>query len=270
MMTTRGTFATAALAGLLSLGLSGCGDSTDTAGGTGPATTTTTTAAADPKTALASSTKAMKEGNYAFGVDGPGAVVTGLVHLPSKSAKLAIDASAESFTMKLEFVITNPNRWVRMSSNGKSMLSKGAPGDTWFHVDTTKLKKGSDLDLDLSKPDVIDVGALLAAASDAKGDSKTITGTIDGTKVKSPDGFLDNDTLEGMGAGAAKLPYTAKLDDKGRLTELVIDAPASEASQTPAGKWTFTVTGYGEQAALTKPTGKVKELPSGSYAMLNA
>lgn len=269
MNTTRGTFATVALAGLLGLGLSGCGDATDTSGTT-TAAGAATTAPADPKAALAGSTKALREGNYAFGVDGPGAVVSGLVHLPSKSAKMAIDASAESFSMKLEFVMTNPNRWVRMSSGGKSMLAQGASGDTWFHIDSTKLKKGSDLDVDLGKPDVTDVGALLAAVSDAKGDGKTITGTIDGTKVKSPDGFLDDDTLKGMGAGAAKLPYTATLDDQGRLTKLTIDAPASTSAETPAGKWVFTLTGYGQQKALTKPTGKVKELPAGSYAMLNA
>jgi hypothetical protein len=266
MTKLRGTISTAALAGLLGLGLSGCADTTDSTAiwsSAAPAA-----AAGDAKTALAGSTKALKDGNYAFGVDGPGAVVTGLLHSPSESAKLAIDANAESFTMKLEFVITKPNRWVRMSSgSGKSMLDSKSKGDTWFHIDTTKLKKGSDLDFDLSKTDVTDVGALLAAVSDAKGDGKTITGTIDGTKVKSPDGFLDNDTIEEMGAGAAKLPYTATLDDQGRLTELAIDAPAS--GPTAAGKWVFTITGYGEQKALTKPAGTVKEMPAGSYAMLN-
>ena len=67
---------------------------------------------------------------------------------------------------------------------------------------------------------------------------------------------------------SAALPFTATLDDDGRLTQLVLDMP--KAGDTPAGKWTLDISGYGAQAAQTKPTGKVTEMPASGYAAVNS
>jgi hypothetical protein len=47
----------------------------------------------------------------------------------------------------------------------------------------------------------------------------------------------------------------------------VIDAP--KAGETPAGKWTVDVTGYGAQMAQAKPSGTVTEMPASGYQAVN-
>ncbi|MEU4240293.1 hypothetical protein [Actinoplanes sp. NPDC026619] len=268
MTNLRGTVVTATIAGLLGLGLTGCADSTNTSGADGAGATTATSAPADAKTALLASTKELKTGNYAFAVASPGASGSGLVHLPSKSAKLSLGVESEQIKMKFEIVLADSDRWARMSTGTKkSLLAEGESADTWFHFDSSKLDKDTDLGIDVDDPDVVDIDAMLPAVTDVKGDGKTFTGTLDGTKVTSADAFLDADTIKQMGAAAAKLPFTATVDDQGRITKLEIDAPV--AGDTAAGKWTFTISGYGEQKALTKPAGTVKELPASSYSFLN-
>ncbi|WP_433298054.1 hypothetical protein ACQP2F_42430 [Actinoplanes sp. CA-030573] len=265
MMNLRGAFVPFAIAGVLAAGA--CGSQADGTGAAAPATTATTTKPADPKAALAASTKELAAGNYAFKADSPIAKADGSIDAADKSAKLLIDTAAESFKVKFEVALAGTDRWVRITTNGKSVLDRGASPDTWFHVDSTKVKKGGDLDIDLSNADIMDVSALVDAVSDVKADGNTITGKIDGTKVDSADGFLDNDTIKDMAAAGKALPFTATLDDQGRLAELAIDAPAADS--VPAGKWTFTVSGYGEQKPQTKPAGTVKEMPASSYSMLN-
>ncbi|GAA2640745.1 hypothetical protein [Paractinoplanes durhamensis] len=261
MTTLRGTVAVAALAALLGLGMSGCSVAKTDAG----ATSDDKTAAADPgpsgdaQAALAAATKALSSGNYTFVVASPTLTAEGIVHLPSESAELTIDTGSAKF----EIVLAEPDRWVRLSTG----LAAGAGPDTWFHVDSSEIKEGGDLAFYLTDPDVIDVSALFDAVTEARLDANTITGTIDGTRVNSPDGFLDDATIKAMGSAAASLPFTATVDTKGRLAELDIEAPA--AGKVQAGKWVFTVSGYGEQEARKKPAGQIRDLPPSGYAKLN-
>jgi hypothetical protein len=253
---------------VLALGLSGCADSTTSSAGGDAAAQTATTAPADPKAALAASTKELANGNYAFTASSPGAAAEGMVHTASKSAALSIDTKTEGFKFKLEMVLAEPDRWIRMTTGGKSILDENAAPDTWFHVDTTKLKKGGDFDLDVTKPDILYVGAMVDAVTEVTGDAHTVTGKLDATKIGSGDAFLDTDSVKRMGVAASALPFTATLDDQGRLTKLEIDAPKTD--DEAAGKWTITVTGYGEQKALTKPSGPVKETSKAQLELFNS
>jgi hypothetical protein len=239
---------------------------------------------ADPKAALAASTSGLTAGNYAFTESMPDAELKGTVHVPSKSASVAIDSHATDGVGKMELLQIEPDRWVRMSLDLDSMLQgvdrndpamkplidgfKAFDGKTWMHVDMTKAKNAQDLNLDLSRADVTGAGQLLSGVVTAQGDAHDITGTLDATKAGDDlDGF-DSEDVKAMGAAAKALPFTAKLDDQGRLTHLELTVP--KAGETPAGKWTVDVTGYGAQQPLTKPTGDVKEMPASGYEMLNS
>ena len=277
MTNLRGGILSVAVTALLGLVVSGCAGTTTGQGGT-PAT-------ADPKAALAASTKELINGNFAFAAAMPSGTAKGAVHLPSKSAAFTVETTGQE-AMKIELVLADPDRWVRMTMDTKQLESALLTGDdsspvakqvkealklftgkTWFHIDATKVKKGGSLDIDLTDPDLTGASGLLRAVSNVHGDAHTISGTLDATKAASADGFLDSDTVSEMGAAAAALPFTASLDDRGRLTKLAIDAP--KAGETPAGKWTVTITGYGEQAAQTKPTGAVTEMPASGYQAMN-
>jgi hypothetical protein len=277
MKNLRGAIVAVAVAGLLGLAAGGCAGTTTDKGGDAKAP-------ADPKAALAASTKELANGNFAFTAAMPDGKAAGAVHLPSKSATFAMETTGQE-AMKVEFVLAGPDRWVRMTmdtteletllgGNGSGAVPPEVKealalfsGKTWFHVDATKVKKDSNLDIDLTDPDLTGASGLLQAVTDVQGDAHTITGKVDATKSTATDGFLDSDTVKEMGAGATALPFTATLDDQGRLTELVLDAP--KAGDTPAGKWTIDVTGYGQQVAKTKPSGAVTEMPASGYESLN-
>jgi hypothetical protein len=258
MKNLRGFVVPVAITVLVGLGVSGCGDSSSTAA---PEAGAATTAPADPKAALAASTKELAGGNYAFKATSPDADAEGVVHIPSKSGSIKLEGKTEGFAIHMDLLLVDADRWVRMSTpQGKSILDEKADPDTWFHVDASKLSKDADFGVDVSQPDMLYVGTIVTAATTVQGDAHTITGTIDGTKITSEDAFLDSQTIKDVGAAASALPFTATLDDQGRLTKLVIDVP--KAGDTAAGKWTVELSGYGEQKALTKPSGTVKEMDS--------
>ncbi|GAA0542128.1 hypothetical protein GCM10010172_24450 [Paractinoplanes ferrugineus] len=223
MTTLRVAVAVAALATLLG----GCGDSPRP---TAPAPGYDQSA--ELRDALGTAAEALQAGNYTFVVASPARTTEGIVHLPSESARITTDA--------VELVIAEPNRWVRRS----------ADGPTWYLVDSSRVRPGSDLALELTDPDLVGLDTIVAATTGLTGDPKTITGTVDGARTQSA--YLNF---------PAALPFTANLDGNGRLAELDIE--------TPAGRWVLTVSGYGEQKSQTAPTGKIRNLPSSGYARLN-
>jgi hypothetical protein len=258
MKNLRGFIVPVVMAGLV--GLSGCADSTSTSAGpdAGATAQPTSEVPADPKAALAGSTKELASGNYAFTATSPEADAKGTVHVPSKSASIALNGKTEGFEIKMDLIFAGPDRWIRMvTPKGQSILDQSADPKTWLHVDGSKLKN-ADLGVDLTQPDLLYIGKIVDAATEVKGDAHTITGKLDATKIDSADAFLDSETAKDMGPTASALPFTASLDDQGRLTKLEIDAP--KAKEVPAGKWTITVAGYGQQKAQTPPSGKVKEM----------
>lgn len=237
---------------------------------------------ADPKAALVASTSGLKAGNYAFTASTPDAQIKGVVDLANKSAAVSIDSRAADAPGKLEMRVVDPDRWIKMSF-GAGMTEgldlndpvmkpfadalKLFDGKTWLHLDLSKVKNADEYDLDLST-DVSGATALLSGVVAAQGDAHDVTGTLDATKAGDDVGVLDSEDVKAMGAGAKALPFTAKLDDQGRLTHLEIDVP--KAGETPAGKWTIDLTGYGSQQPLTKPTGAVKEMPDSAYKVLDS
>jgi hypothetical protein len=228
MTTLRAALAAAALAVLLG----GCSDSPDPADGAAPAASYDP--AAELRDTLRAAADVLQAGDYTFVVASPTGTAEGFVHLPSESARITTDSGGKTF----ELVLAEPNRWVRLSTGG-----------SWFQVDSSQVRDGSDLALELTDPDLVGLDALFAAVTEVGGDPKTITGTIDGTRAKSAF-FAESGTA---------LAFTANLDGKGRLAELDIDAPD--------GRWVITVSGYGEQKPQTKPAGRIRDLPSSDYAM---
>lgn len=246
---------------------------------------------AGPKAALAASVSGISAGNYAYTATTPDAQMKGAIHLPSKSASLAIDSKAADGAGRMELRLVEPDRWLRMTFDTKALADqlKGADlsdpsmkkladgvhkmaeqfdGKTWMHVDMSKLKNAHDLSLDLARPDVTGASQLLAGVVTAQGDEHHITGTLDATRAGDDLNGFDSGDVKAMGAAAKALPYSATLDDQGRLTHLELDVP--KAGETPAGKWTLDLTGYGAQQAQSKPTGAVQEMPADSYSMLNS
>ncbi len=286
----RGKYVPFVLAAALGATLTACG-------GSGGSTAAGEAAAppADPKAAITASASGLNAGDYAFTTATPkGDKANGAVHKPSKSATLEMVTTEKDAAGTISFRFVDTDRYTKMkmdtaelkgtlkeiedlgtSTPEMAKMVKGLEdmvemfsGKTWMHVDATKVKDGDDLTLDLANPDLTGAGALVGSVVTAQGDARSVTGTLDATKLTDDNGPWDAADFTAMGETAKALPYTATLDEQGRLTKLVLDAP--KAGDVPAGPWTIEITGYGAQAAQEKPAkGEVEEMPADAYEMLN-
>jgi hypothetical protein len=282
MSNARGGFAPIVLAAVLGAGLTACGGNSAATGEAAPA---------DPKAAIAASTAGLDAGNYAFTSATPdGSNAGGAVHAPSRSATIEMVSTDKDAAGTFSFRFVDTDRYMKLkldtseltagledldTSNpevaklvdGLEKMTAMFSGKTWLHIDASKLKKDDDLTFDLQNPDLTGAGTLVDAVVTAQGDARSVTGTLDATKLGEDHGPWETGDFAGMGDAAKALPYTATLDDQGRLTKLVLDAPKS--GDIPAGPWTIDVTGYGTQAPQEKPAG-AQEMPADAYDMINS
>jgi hypothetical protein len=285
----------------LSLGVSGCTDDKKT-GAAAPAASTgagataapgaTAAAPADPKAALAASTAGLQQGTYTFTLKADQLDAKGVMNLPAKAASLDTVQTGEDDAGTRQYLIVDPDRYVKMkvdvgdaAGELDSLGADGADpqtarltkslkgmadlysGKNWHHLELAKLTDKSDFPLSVDHPDATGATTLLAGVKTAESTGATITGKLDASKL-TEGGPFDPDEVADLGAKAKDLAYVATLDAQGRLSSLVLDVPKS--GDTPAGKRTITVAGYGIATAPQKPpAAEVKELPEDSYGLIS-
>ncbi|MET7666632.1 hypothetical protein [Micromonospora luteifusca] len=256
---------------LLVPGLAACkSDAAEPAAGTsaspsGPAVP------ADPKEALLASTKEMAKGDFTFTLAGAEMTGGGLVHKPSNSAQvtLKLGDGSQGMSMEMDLVYIDFESWVKMDLGGA--LGAAIPGmaknkGKYQHLDKTKIEGIPDLQLDPESLDPVDSDALVKGVTDVQ---KTAEGTYAGKidiSAATESLALDEEVVTALGAQAKALPFTAKLDPQGRLTELVISMPA--AGETAAHEVKIGYTGYGTGTGAKKPPAdKVVEASAETYEM---
>ncbi|WP_422738318.1 hypothetical protein ACN263_03140 [Micromonospora sp. WMMD729] len=227
---------------------------------------------ADPKEALLASTKEMAKGDFTFTIAGADLTGGGLVHKPSNSAQLTMkmgDAS-EDVSMEMDLIYIDSESWVRMEIGGAMAamvpeLSKNK--GKYQHLDKTKAKDIKDLQLDPESLDPVDSETLVKGVTEVqKTGEGTYAGKIDISAASTESVALDEDVVKALGAQAKALPFTAKLDPQGRLTELVISVPA--AGEAAAHDIKIGYAGYGAGTGAQKPPAdKVVEASAETYEM---
>jgi hypothetical protein len=252
----------------VALGMAGCNpdDTAASPGASGAASETPSTAAsssaADPAAtaALASATAAL--GTQSFKITmtaGPSVKLTGLIDSPDSkgTATLAITGSNTDIQVKTLLVVQD--------------LYVQIPGITkagkWTHVDVAKLPDGADVGLRPGQIDPINTQKVLASTTDVKqAGSRGYAGTLDLTKVAGITG-IDPATVTTWGAAAQSVPFTAGLDDQGRLSALTIQLPAVQGQK--AEPLDVTYTDYGTPVTAERPaTADVVEAPADLYTTL--
>ncbi|MFC3380664.1 hypothetical protein [Couchioplanes azureus] len=202
---------------------------------------------ATAETALSAATAGLATGNYHFTMSSPRRKTDGLLHQPSNSSKETIALDRKVFHR----VRVGWDEYVRTDASG------------WQHTDYTRLpakRRPSSL---REQPDRTGATALLAAARDVTVDGSTMTGHIDGTHL--PSSLVPSGTPGGL---LGKAPFTARLDDQGRLVHFVLKIPARKDDPVrPAATWTLTIDGYGRSPAQQAPA-KFEELPDDTYEHL--
>ncbi|MFC4020577.1 hypothetical protein ACFOW4_21910 [Micromonospora sp. GCM10011542] len=283
-MTVRRLSAGLVAAALFTPGLAACGDgATGTAGSTASPTVSAsgaatpsgaTPATGDAKQALLDSTKEISNGNFRFTLAGAGSTAEGQVHEPSQSAamKIAIGGPSSDLAMKLDVIHAKPDSWVKLELSGPTANSlpviKQLNLGKYQHLDQSRIKGNRSLGFDFDKVDPAGSAVLTQGITEVRQTGAgAYAGTVDVSKAAEA-GSLNAATITALGAQAKTVPFTAKLDAQGRLSELVLQIPA--AGQTAAQEVRMTYSDYGTATPAQKPPAdQVVEAPAELYSLFN-
>ncbi|GGR63062.1 hypothetical protein GCM10010169_01990 [Micromonospora fulviviridis] len=227
---------------------------------------------ADPKEALAASTKEIQQGNFSFAIKGGEFNGDGKVHMPSKSAEMKMSSgasAADDISMSMHLVFIDTDSWLKLDLDGA--MADAIPGfkatkGKYQHLDRTRIKDAKELNFDFSDVDPAGSDKMIKAITDVKKTGEgSYEGTIDASKAADSD-LLDAETVKALGTKATAVPFTAKLDAQGRLTEFAVQVPAAGAAE--AQTVTVTYADYGTATAVqAPPAAQVVEAPASIYEM---
>ncbi|MEU7929075.1 hypothetical protein [Micromonospora sp. NPDC049801] len=283
-MTVRRLGAGLVAAALFTPALAACaGGTTGTAGSTASPTVSASGApsqsggapvSGDAKQALLDSTKAISDGNFRFTLSGAGSTAEGQVHQPSQSAalKFAIGGPSSDLAMKLDVIHAKPDSWVKLELTGPTADSLPAIKQLnlgkYQHLDQARVKGNKNLGFDFDKVDPAGSAVLTQGITEVRSTGTgTYAGTIDVTKAAEA-GSLNAATIAALGTQAKTVPFTAKVDPQGRLSELALQLPAS--GQTTAQEIKMTYSDYGSATPAQKPPAdQVVEAPAELYSLFN-
>jgi hypothetical protein len=252
----------------VALALSGCtADGTATPAASAPATggtpsAATSSSAADPAAAAALGQAASALGNTSFKVTmtaGPGLTVTGLVDAPGGKGTAELVATGTSTEITVKTLLIGEDLYVQVPGVTKT--------GTWTHVDVSRLPEGGNVGLRPGQIDPANTAKLLTSTTDVRQvDSRSYAGTLDLTKVAGLTG-IDKLTIDGYGPAARSVPFTAGLDEQGRLSALTIQLPAVNGKQSAPLEVLYT--GYGVPVTVDAPAANtIVEAPNELYTTL--
>jgi len=253
-----------AIAGLLlvaSLGLTAC-----TTAGTPTTPATTAPPTLSPTETLSAAAAKLKGQSYDVAVTQQGdATGKASVDSANNSASLQLSGTVEGATLSLSAIQIGTNFWVKVDL-GALNSTVGLDATKWMLTDQSKITSKDAKPFDLAGSDALDIAGLLTSTSNVtRTDATHLSGTVDLTKstgVSAP----DNDDLTKAAALAKATPFTATVDDQGRLVDLKItpDAANSVLAQT------FAFSNFGSPTKITAPApGDVVPAPDFVYQLLN-
>jgi len=244
MKTRRLAVTGLALVATLSFGVAGCNTGTGTSGADGGTSAAPQLTAAEE---LAAAAKKLNQDTVAVAMRMTGLKSDGAMDPAGKKAKMTMDISANGESMKIEMVALDTDLYMKMA---------GAPGlpKTWMRIDATKVKEGSTFDFmpdgDASGANNL-VNSMVTVERDGE---RSFKGSMDITKSRN----ANQESLKTLGDKAKAIPFTAKVDDQGRLIEITVDMKSVLAS---LGEMKTTYSNFGEPVEVSKPAGSVTDAP---------
>ncbi|WP_244367739.1 hypothetical protein [Micromonospora echinofusca] len=259
-------------ASLLTPALAACqANGTEQPGGAGASASSAPSASAGTsaaKQALLDSTQAISQGNFRFAITGQGVTSRGVVHQPSRSAQLtvAFDQAGGKSPINFDLIHVEPESWVKLDLNGATGIPAvdNLASGKYLHLDQSRIKDIKDLRFDFSNVDPAGSAVLTRAVTDVReAGPGAYAGTINLDEA-SEAAMIDPTSLTALGVEAKAVPFTAKVDDQKRLTELVIQIPAT--GNTKAYDLKVNYSDYGAATPAQKPTAtEVVEAPAELY-----
>ena len=265
MRTRRLTGLGLGLMATVALGVAGCtaGGATPGAGGSSQTPgAPASSSAADPAAAAALGTAAATLGTTSFKItmtSGPGVKLTGFVDAPGNKGTGTLAITGPNANIQVKTLLVDQDLYVQVPGITKA--------GTWTHVDVSRLPAGANVGLRPGQIDPANTAKVLTSTTDVqKVDSRSYKGTLDLTKVAGITG-VDKVTVDGWGAAAQNVPFTAGLDDQGRLSTLTIQLPAVNGQQSQPLEVLYT--DYGTPVTAERPAAaEITEAPDSLYTTL--
>jgi hypothetical protein len=251
----------------VALAVSGCAADGDAApGASAPATAAPSASGdvgpADPAAAaaLASATSALGTTSFKITVtSGPGLKLVGLMDAPNSTGTGTLTSSSQNTEIEVKTLIVGQDLYLQVPGITK--------GSTWTHVDVSRLPEGANVGLRPGQIDPANTSQLLTSTTDVQQvDSRSYKGTLDLTKAAGVAG-LDQASIKTWGDQAQDVPFTAGLDEQGRLSALTIQLPAVNGQQSQPLEILYT--DYGTKVDAKKPAAaEITEAPDSLYSSL--
>ncbi len=174
------------------------------------------------------------------------------------------DLGASGGTIEVTAVQIDGKLWVKLNL-GQLQAQTGVDPTKWLLIDASKLKP-DNLPFDPSSPDLLALAGLFSGVSNVtRTDATHLSGTVDLTKATGPNKPNESD-VSGAGDAAKAVPFTATLDDQGRLTELKITPDSGHGALAQD----ITISNYGSPSPINPPAdADVVPTPPAVYAFLN-
>jgi hypothetical protein len=266
MRTRRLTGPALGVLGAVALAVGGCSsDGTATPEASGAVTTPSSAASgssADPTAAAALGQAAAQLGTTSFKITmtaGPGLKLEGLMDAPNGTGTGTLTASSTNTEINVKTLIIDKDLYVQIPGVTKA--------GTWTHVDVSRLPDGANVGLRPGQIDPANAAQLLSSTTDVQQvDSRSYRGTLDLTKAAGVAGF-DKTTIDSYGDAAKNVPFTAGLDEQGRLSALTLQLPAVNGQQATPLEVLYT--DYGITVDAKRPAAnEITEAPNEFYSQL--
>jgi hypothetical protein len=250
----------------VAFGVAGCSGGTDTSGaGTSPTPSAPVSSGpADASAASALGTAAAALGNTSFKITitaGPGVSMVGLVDAPNNKGTGTLKVTGSNTQLEVKSLLIDQDLYVQIPGVTKA--------GTWTHVDVSRLPEGANTGLRPGQIDPANTAQLLSSTTDVQQvDSRSYKGTLDLTKAVGLAG-VDKVTVNSWGTAASQVPFTAGLDDQGRLSALTIQPPAVNGKSSPPIEVLYT--DYGTTVKAERPAAsEIVEAPDNLYKALGS
>lgn len=217
---------------------------------------------ADPAAAAALAAATAKLGTTSFKVDmnsGPGLKLTGLMDAPQGVGTATLTAAGPNTEVEVKTLLVQQDLYIQVPGITKA--------GTWTHVDVSRLPDGANVGLRPGQIDPANTAQLLSATTDVQQvDSRSYRGTLDLTKAAGVAG-VDQKMISAWGAQAQNVPFTAGLDEQGRLSALTIQLPAVNGQQAQPLEVLYS--DYGTTVKAQRPAAsQITEAPDSLYTSL--
>ncbi|MFG1602725.1 hypothetical protein [Actinoplanes sp. NPDC049265] len=221
-----------------------------------------TGAAADPAATQSLGQAAAALGNTSFKVtmtSGPGFRLTGQMDAPGGKGSAEMKATGTNTEITVQTRLVGQDLYVQVPGVTKA--------GTWTRIDMSRLPEGANLGLKPGQIDPANTAQLLSSTTDVRQtDPRKFEGNLDLTKAVGLTG-VDQATVQKYGTNAQKVPFTAGLDEQGRLSALTIQLPAVNGQQAQPLEVLYT--DYGVSVPDLKPAAnEVVEAPADLYSTL--